>query len=367
MKKNGYFLIKPPLLEFESSLFFLTNEKDNIDSFRLLDPISQKMMGIRPDITLQIARIACGSLNDSPRPLRLCYSGEILKANNNGLNLSRQITQIGSEIIGIEKNFCEKEVIDLIIETLKKLKIKKFFINFTMPTLIESLSKDFNLSKSNIDFIKEKFRNKNYNEIKNISKKIDNRGLFIFHTKIRKNSFVKITNPENTKTVIAQVISNKAIFSNFYNSVITKRIVDELLLDENEPYVELSLISNESTFVAKKAKTFDEEKKVAQKAPVDGITIDNLGTVEKKELPKTSQSNFLYSIKIADFYYKDSAENMIQRIMDETKITNPVIKKLSQTKYRVLLGPFNDIKKIQESFDEIEKLNFENLKIIKDV
>ena len=178
---------------------------------------------------------------------------------------------------------------------------------------------------------------------------------------------MKITNPENTKTVIAQVISNKAIFSNFYNSVITKRIVDELFLDENEPYVELSLISNESTFVAKKAKTFDEEKKVAQKAPVDGITIDNLGTVEKKELPKTSQSNFLYSIKIADFYYKDSAENMIQRIKDETKITNPVIKKLSQTKYRVLLGPFNDIKKIQESFDEIEKLNFENLKIIKDV
>lgn len=202
---------------------------------------------------------------------------------------------------------------------------------------------------------------------KSISKKLDNRGLFIFHTKIRKNSFVKITNPENTKTIIAQVISNKAIFSNFYNSVITKRIVDELLLDENEPYVELSLISNESTFVAKKAKTFDEEKKVAQKAPVDGITIDNLGTEEKKELTKNTQSNFLYSIKIADFYYKDSAENMIQRIKDETKITNPVIKKLSQTKYRVLLGPFNDIKKIQESFDEIEKLNFENLKIIKDV
>ena len=53
-----------------------------------------------------------------------------------------------------------------------------------------------------------------FNE-KSISKKLDNRGLFIFHTKIRKNSFVKITNPENTKTVIAQVISNKAIFSNF--------------------------------------------------------------------------------------------------------------------------------------------------------
>ncbi len=205
-----------------------------------------------------------------------------------------------------------------------------------------------------------------FNE-KKISKELDNRGLFIFHTKIRKNSFVKITNPENTKTLIAQVISNNAVFSNFYNSVITKRIVEELLLDENEPYVELSLVSSESTFVAKKAKTFDEEKKVAQKAPVDGITIDNLGTKEEKELPKTTRSNFLYSIKIADFYYKDSAENMIQRIKNETDIKNPVIKKLSQTKYRVLLGPYNDIKKIQETFDEIEKLNFENLKIIKDV
>ena len=210
------------------------------------------------------------------------------------------------------------------------------------------------------------YNEKLFNE-KKISKKIDNRGLYIFHTKIKKNSFVKITNPKNTKTVIAQVISNKAIFSNFYNSVITKRIVDELLLDENVPYIELSLISNKSTFVAKKAKTFDEEKNVAQKAPVDGITIDNLGTVEKKKVPKNTQSNFMYSIIIADFYYKDSAENMIQRIKDETDIKNPIIKKLSQTKFRVLLGPFNDIKKIQESFDEIEKLNFENLKIIKDV
>ena len=173
MKKNGYSLINPPLLEFERSLFFLTPEKDNIDSFRLLDPVSQKMMGIRPDITLQVARLACGSLNESPRPLRLCYSGEILKAYNNGLNLSRQITQIGSEIIGIGNNFCEKELIDLIIEILKKLKIKKFFINFTMPTLIQSLSKDFNLTRDELDFVKEKYQNKNHKGIEKISKNLE--------------------------------------------------------------------------------------------------------------------------------------------------------------------------------------------------
>ena len=165
--------------------------------------------------------------------------------------------------------------------------------------------------------------------------------------------------------MIAQVISNKAIFSNFYNSVITKRIVDELLLDENEPYVELSLVSNKSTFVAKKAKTFDEEKNVAEKAPVDGITIDNLGT-ELNKKNKVKKNNFLYSIKIADFYYKDSAENMVLRIKNETNLKNPLIKKLSKTKYRVLLGPFSDIKKLEQSFDEIKLLEFDNLEILKD-
>ena len=198
-----------------------------------------------------------------------------------------------------------------------------------------------------------------------ISKKIDDRALVIFHKKIKKNSFVKITNPVNNKSIIAKVISNNAQFSDFYNSVITSRIANELSIDLDEPYVDLVLISENSTFIAKKAKTFDEEKNVAEKAPVDGITIDNLGTdLNKKN--KVKKHNFLYSIKIADFYYKDSAENMILRIKNETNLKNPLIKKLSKTKYRVLLGPFSDIKKLEQSFDEIKLLEFDNLEILKD-
>ena len=90
-----------------------------------------------------------------------------------------------------------------------------------------------------------------------ITKKIDNRSLLIFHKKIQKNSFVKLTNPTNNKTVIAEVISNNVNFSDFYNSVITSRIAEELDLDIQEPYIDLVLISQNSTFVAKKAKTFD--------------------------------------------------------------------------------------------------------------
>ena len=201
---------------------------------------------------------------------------------------------------------------------------------------------------------------------KKISKKIDDRSLVIFHKNLRKDSFVKITNPSNQKTIIAKVISNNVKFSEFYNSVITNRIAEELSLNLDEPYIDLVLISQNSTFIAKKAKTFEAEKKVAEKVPVDGIKIDNLGTeIEKKE--QTNLVKFSYSIKIADFYYKDSAESMIKRIKDETNLKNTKIKKLSKTKYRVLLGPFSDIKKIEESFNEMKSLNFENLEILKNV
>ena len=202
---------------------------------------------------------------------------------------------------------------------------------------------------------------------KKISKKIDNRSLLIFHKSLKKNSFVKITNPVNQKTVIAEVISNKVKFSDFYNSVITSRIAEELSLSLNEPYINLVLISQNSTFVAKKAKTFKEEKKVAEKAPVDGIQIDNLGEINQQKKEAIKEEFFSYSIKIADFYHKDSAENMSNRIVNETNIMNPLIQTISNTKYRVLIGPFNDIKKLEDSFNEIKSLDFENIEILKDV
>ena len=244
-----------------------------------------------------------------------------------------------------------------------------------IPLFLLLACNQFDKNEKSLVFISnQKFSNTGfaliYDELlikeKKISKKIDNRSLLIFHNKIEKNSFVKITNPINDKSVIAQVISNSAQFSDFYNSVITKRIAEELSLDSKEPYIDLILISKDSTFVAKKAKTFEEEKKVAEKAPVDGITIDNLGETKKSNTIIKKQK-FQYSIKIADFYYKDSAENMINRIKDETNIKKSLIKKLSKTKYRVLLGPFNDIKKLEKSFNEIKILNFENIEILKDV
>ncbi len=197
-------------------------------------------------------------------------------------------------------------------------------------------------------------------------RKIDDRSLLIYHKSLKKKSAIKITNPKNGKSLIATVKSNRQNFSEFYNSIITKRIAEDLELDLNEPYIEIILISKDSTFIAKKSKTFEEEKKVAEKAPIDGIQIKDLNNNKKKD-SKITKEKFSFSIKLADFYYKKTAEMMISRIETETLVKNSKIIELSKTKFRVLIGPFNDIKSLKETFEKLKSLNFENIEMLRNV
>ena len=245
--------------------------------------------------------------------------------------------------------------------------IKLILISLFILSCEQTIS---NKSKFKKDILINKYQNSGFTLIYNDNltnlKKIENRSLNIYHKNLKRNSLVKITNPENGKYLIANVKSNRIKFSNFYNSVISLRIAEELELDPSEPLIELVSISKSSTFVAKKAKMFEEEKVVAEKAPVDGIQISDLN---KKKIKKKSINikNFSYSIKVADFYYRDTAQIMIERIKKETLIKNLRIVRLSETNYRVLIGPFNDIKSLQDSFEKMSSFNFENLQILKNV
>ena len=228
------------------------------------------------------------------------------------------------------------------------------------------------VNKSNNDNLKiqKKYKNSGFaliydDKFKKI-KKLEARSLLIYHKFLKKNSIVKITNPENGKYLIAQVKSNKVKFSNFYNSVLSIRIAEELELNLNEPFIELILVSKNSTFIAKKAKMFDEERSVAEKAPVDGILINDLN-IKKIKKKTVKDNNFSYSIKVTDFYYKETAQMMHSRIKKEASINNSRIIRLSEKKYRVLIGPFNDIKSLKKSFEKMNSLNFENLEILKNV
>lgn len=203
-----------------------------------------------------------------------------------------------------------------------------------------------------------------YNDELDGIKEIEPRSLMIYHKNLKKKSMVKITNPINGLSLIAEVKSNKIKFSNFYNAVLSDRIAQTLELDENEPYINIVLISKDSTFIAKKAKTFEEESLVAEKAPVDGIQINDLNESKSKKKIKKNKI-FSYSIKVADFYYKDSAKLMLEKIKKDSLIKNLKIIELSKTNYRLLIGPFNDIKSLKNTFEKMNLFNFENLEILK--
>jgi hypothetical protein len=204
----------------------------------------------------------------------------------------------------------------------------------------------------------------NLKKNKIISKKIDNRSLIIFQKNLKKNTNVKITNLLNNKTILAKVGANSK-YPNFYNSVISKRIYDELELDQNEPYVQITSISESSAFLAKKTKMYEEEKEVADKAPVEGISVSDLSKNKKKNKKNKKTVKFSYIIKIADFYYENTAKMMQERIVNELNLNNSRISKISNTNYRVYFGPFDNLKSLKKTFDDINPLNFENIEIIK--
>ncbi len=247
------------------------------------------------------------------------------------------------------------------------MKFRLLLITFYSLFLANCETTKQNKTQLNLEF-KPKYTNSGfalvYNEKLINIKKLENRSLKIYHKSLKKKSQVKITNPKNGNSLIAEVKSNKIKFSPFYNSILSSRIAEDLDLDLKEPYIEIISISKNSMFIAKKAKTFDEERSVAEKAPIDGIQINDLNSKPKKN-KKVFKKNFSYSIKVADFYYKKTAEMMKERIKDETSLNKLTIIKLSPTKYRVLIGPFNDIKTLKESFEKMNLLNFENLEILK--
>ena len=196
------------------------------------------------------------------------------------------------------------------------------------------------------------------------TKKIDVRSLDIHHSYLSRGTKVKITNLLNNKSLVGNV-SKKIKNLNFYNSIVSKRISDELNISNNQPYIEIKEIKNNSIFLAKKSKTFEEEKNVANKAPVDTISINDLYSSKKKKLNDTKETKFSYAIKVAEFYFSENANILKKRIIAETDIQIVNILSISKNTHRIILGPYNNINSLQKDFYSIRVLGFENIEIIK--
>jgi len=136
---HGYARVKPPLLEFEESLLGGTGASTGEVTFRLMDPVSHRMLALRADITPQVARIAAVRLARAPRPLRLCYSGQVLRVRGSELRGARQMSQAGIELIGSDCAEADAEVIAVAAEALSVLGVPAVSFDLTLPLLVDEL------------------------------------------------------------------------------------------------------------------------------------------------------------------------------------------------------------------------------------
>lgn len=138
-RSHGYERVKPPLIEFEESLLAGPGAALAEQTFRVMDPQSQRMMGVRPDITLQVARIAATRLRNAARPLRLSYNGQVLRVRGTQLRPERQFAQAGFELIGDSGVPGDAEVLTLAAEALAELGVTGLSVDIALPTLVPAM------------------------------------------------------------------------------------------------------------------------------------------------------------------------------------------------------------------------------------
>jgi len=137
----GYERVKPPLMEFEDTLLSGAGRAVAKESFRLMDPVSQRMMALRADITPQVARIAATRLQSEPRPLRLCYGGQVLRVRGGQLRPERQFAQAGAELIGAPQEAGDAEVVVLAVSALEAVGVRGLTADLSLPTLVPAVTK----------------------------------------------------------------------------------------------------------------------------------------------------------------------------------------------------------------------------------
>ena len=155
--RNGYERVAPPLAEFEDELVGRLKSAGAQDLLRVVDPVSQRTLALRPDITAQAGRIAATRMAHRPRPLRLAYGGPVLKLKTTQLRPERELIQTGAELIGRDTVAAAVEVLGVAIEALETAGVRNITVDLTLPDLVETLaSGPMPLSPARLERVRER-------------------------------------------------------------------------------------------------------------------------------------------------------------------------------------------------------------------
>jgi len=199
-------------------------------------------------------------------------------------------------------------------------------------------------------------------ENKIINKKLNNELLEISHKDLKVGTLIKLINPKTKEYVVLKNLK-KIQYPDFYKILITKKVANKINIDNKLPLVEILEVKKNKSFIAKKAKIFQEEKTISSNAPVTSVKIANIS--KKKDKKNNIKSEKIY-ILVASFYTKEAANLLMNRIATETPgydIKKINIKKRTNKEFKVISGPYKSINLLKNDYISLKIFGFEELEI----
>ena len=197
---------------------------------------------------------------------------------------------------------------------------------------------------------------------KKVNGKLDNSQLQVSHKDLKINTLIKIINPVTKESLTIKNVK-RLNYPDFYKILITSKVAEKLKIQNDLPLVEIIEIKKNKSFVAKKAKIFNEEKKISSNAPVTSVKISN---ISKSPALKNKLTKEKFFILIGSFYSKETADFLKKRITLEIPIydTNKLkVVKKSNKEIHLLSGPYTTINLMKNDYSKLKKLGFEDLDI----
>ena len=242
------------------------------------------------------------------------------------------------------------------------MKFKIFFIFFFLVSCTSNSTKLINKAPFNAKGFALIYNEEDFNN-KIIKAKLDNTKLQISHSSLKTNTLIKIINPYTNDSII--LINLKKIdYPDFYKLLMTKEVAKKLNIKKDLPLIEILEIKKNESFVAKKTKIYNEEKKISSNAPVASVKISNIS--KNKNIKKKIKKKEFY-ILIGTFYDKNIAEFLKKRIIKETPQydTNKlIINKKSNKQTELISGPYYAINFMKNDYILLKQFGFEELDII---
>ena len=199
---------------------------------------------------------------------------------------------------------------------------------------------------------------------KNIIKgKMNNDLLEISHSQLKYGATIKLINPKTKDTIVLKN-TKKIKYPEFYKIVISDAVANKVNIDRGIPLIEVLEIRKNKSFVAKKAKIFQEEKKIPANAPVMSVKIDNIS--KKKSFKKKEELTTNIHILIGSFYSEDSAIFLKDRIIKEISDFDKKKLKIKKKRYKeieVISGPYKSVNLLKNDYIKLKNIGFEEMDI----